>query len=1027
MFYRSYTISRETDRIRETARSLLTWKFIKRDGCTTHTVLTRAEKERVETMGAITLETLKVVLQAQYAGYQQDMEKVKEATRRVRETVDAEKKKINDSLGSVSADKAQKEIEKLQAAMAKQAEAVTAQEAVIANLKNKYQDMMNGITGNRTVSSLERQLKAAEKELAGLDQKLQPLLDKLTAAEEFEGMGLKMPEMDDVRAQIDAINPRYDELEDKADRIRQLLAQAQLNPDGTTEAQKLQQEIALAESKLRRLQDASADTNAKLSQMMNQKGTLREKVGGVIDRVRKLKTESGKTTSSMHSGLSKITSKIDQLRKRITGMVTSALVFNVLSKGIQSMKDTTYGYLKTNQEFNDSLNEIQTNLKVAFAPLYEWVLPGLNALMDKLAEASRTVAVFTSALFGKTYDQSYQAAKGMEQAKDALESYESAAEKSRGLAGFDELNNITETDGAGSGGSGKSDMLTDITGETKELSERMQAVLEKVQEFKDRISEIGMDFKMGDWFKAGGDISDLIIWINEEIENLIRSVDWDGAGAKVGQFLKGIKWLDILKSLKGVLMAAISGAASFWFASLNEAPFETALITGIALWKLSKFGGTLREKITSSIFGPELIAGMGAAWKSLGGLGGILTADLSTIMGAGTASEIGLTIGTGIIGGIMAAIGGWQLGKEIGKLINPEDADWYDNFKWFGDDGFFATISSDWKSAWDGLMDMASDYENNPVIATLTNLLGGPFIGASASIHSFREDLSNLDLAGWYENSVRPWFTLEKWEELGSNIKSSLHGKSEEFFAWWRERGAPDWFTASVNPWFTLERWLGLGENIKSSLKEKSEGFFAWWEESGVSKWFKASVSPWFTKEKWEEATAGMKEGLLSTCKKMVSTGTELINKLIDWINEKLHLKIDPVTIAGKEIFGGADIQLFTIPRIPVQQYATGGIVPRGQIFQAREAGPELVADFGGTTAVMNNDQIVQSVAGGVENGTYRAISPILLLLKEILALLEEQGGGSSAGGYDEEMLFNVIRRKSQEFYDRTGDSAFAG
>lgn len=75
----------------------------------------------------------------------------------------------------------------------------------------------------------------------------------------------------------------------------------------------------------------------------------------------------------------------------------------------------------------------------------------------------------------------------------------------------------------------------------------------------------------------------------------------------------------------------------------------------------------------------------------------------------------------------------------------------------------------------------------------------------------------------------------------------------------------------------------------------------------------------------------------------------------------------------------------------------------------------------------MNNDQIVQSVAGGVENGTYRAISPILLLLKEILALLEEQGGGSSAGGYDEEMLFNVIRRKSQEFYDRTGDSAFAG
>lgn len=999
-------------------------------------------------MGAITLETLKVVLQAQYAGYQQDMEKVKEATRKARETVDAEKKKINDSLGSVSTDKTQKEIEKLRATLAKQTEAVAAQEAVIANLKNKYQDMMDGITGNSTASSLERQLKAAEKELAGLDQKLQPLLDKLTAAEEFEGMGLKLPEMDDVRAQIDAINPKYDELEDKVARIRQLLAQAQLNPDSTTEAQKLQQEIALAESKLQRLQQASTDTSGSLARMMNQKGTLREKVSGATTLVRRLKTESGKTTSSMHSGLSKVTGKIDQLRRRITGLVSSALIFSVISKGIRSMKDTTYGYLKTNQEFNAALNQIQTNLKVAFAPLYEWVLPGLNALMDKLAEASRTVAVFTSALFGKTYDQSYQAAKGMEQAKDSLESYGAAAEKHRGLASFDELNNITESDSSGSGSSGGSNLLLGMTGGTKELSDRMQAVLDKVQEFKDRISEIRMDFKLGDWFKAGSDISDLIIWINEGIESLIRGVDWDGAGTKVGQFLKGIKWLEILKSLKDVLMAALEGAASFWFAGMKEAPFETALITGIALWKFSKFGGALRKKITASVFGPELIAGMGAAWKSLGGLGGILTTDLSTVIGAGTASEIGLTIGTGIIAGITTAIVGFQFGKWLGKQLFPDDAEWYDNFRWFGENGFFDTISQDWKISLKALDEMETDIRNNKIVQFLTGDLSGlmgakhktwdetktEILNAFSRIkdevsREWKVFMGNLDtISGWYENSVKPWFTKEKWEELGNNVKSGLHDKSEEFFDWWDESGASKWFRDSVDPWFTREKWSGLGENIKTSLKEKSESFFSWWDESGASKWFKNSVSPLFARKKWEEASAGMKDGLVATCQKMVSAGTELINKLIDWINEKLHLKIDPVTIAGKEIFGGADIQLFTIPKIPIQQYATGGIVPRGQIFQAREAGPELVADFGGTTAVMNNDQIVQSVSGGVENGTYRAISPILLLLKEILTLLEEQqGGGSGTGGYDEEMLFNVMRRKSQEFYDRTGDSAFAG
>lgn len=972
-------------------------------------------------MEAITLETLRVVLQAQYAGYQKDMEKVKEATRKTRETVDAEKKKINDSLGSVSTDKARKEVERLQAQLTRQTEMIAAQEAVVENLKNKYQDMMEGITGNKTESSLEKQLQAAEKELAGLDRKLQPLLEKLTAAEDFESLGLKVPGIDDVRSQIDELNPRYDELESKISRIRQQLAQIQLNPGSTTEAQKLQQEIALAEDKLRRLQDASTDTDARLSRMMNQKGTLKEKISGIIERVRKLKTESGHTTSAMHSGISKVTGKIDQLRRRITGLVSSALIFNVISKGIRSMRDSTYDCLKTNQEFNTSLNEIQTNLKVAFAPLYDWVLPGINALMSKLADASRTVAVFTSALFGKTYDQSYQAAKGMEQAKDALESYGTAAEKNRGLASFDELNNITETDGAGSG-NGESNMLAGVTDGTKELSDRMQAVLEKVQEFKNRVSEIGTDFKLGDWFKAGSDISDLIIWVNEGIESLIRGVDWDGAGSKVGQFLRGIKWLDILKSLKDVLLAALEGAASFWFASLKEAPFEMALITGIALWKFTKFGRTLGEKITASVFG----------------------------------TEIGATIGTGILGGLAGAFVGGVVGKlldnyVLGPIISFFDEDlgnYYKNFKWFGENGFFDTISQDWKISLKALDEMGTDIQNNKFVQFLTGDIAGlmgakhktwdetkaEVVGAVTWIKNeasreWEVFMGNLDtISGWYENSVKPWFTREKWEELGNNVKTGLHDKSKEFFAWWDEKGAPDWFTGSVSPWFTREKWSGLGEIMKSGLKEKSESFFSWWDKEGASKWFKVSVSPWFTKKKWEEASAGMKEGLVATCRKMVSAGTEVINKLIGWINEKLHIKWDPVTIAGKEIFGGADIQLFTIPKIPVQQYATGGIVPKGQIFQAREAGPELVADFGGTTAVMNNDQIVQSVAGGVENGTYRAVSPILLILKEILFLLQNQPDrGGSPGGYDDEALFNMVRQKAREFYDRNGDPAFAG
>lgn len=53
-----------------------------------------------------------------------------------------------------------------------------------------------------------------------------------------------------------------------------------------------------------------------------------------------------------------------------------------------------------------------------------------------------------------------------------------------------------------------------------------------------------------------------------------------------------------------------------------------------------------------------------------------------------------------------------------------------------------------------------------------------------------------------------------------------------------------------------------------------------------------------------------------------------------------------------------------------ITQYASGGNPTAGQMFVARERGPELVGNIGSHTAVMNNVQIVDSVADGV----YRAV-----------------------------------------------------
>ena len=61
-----------------------------------------------------------------------------------------------------------------------------------------------------------------------------------------------------------------------------------------------------------------------------------------------------------------------------------------------------------------------------------------------------------------------------------------------------------------------------------------------------------------------------------------------------------------------------------------------------------------------------------------------------------------------------------------------------------------------------------------------------------------------------------------------------------------------------------------------------------------------------------------------------------------------------------------------------------GGFVDAGQMFIAREAGPELVGNIGGRTAVANNDQIVEAVAAGV----YGAVSQ---------AMYEANGNGGNS------------------------------
>lgn len=169
-----------------------------------------------------------------------------------------------------------------------------------------------------------------------------------------------------------------------------------------------------------------------------------------------------------------------------------------------------------------------------------------------------------------------------------------------------------------------------------------------------------------------------------------------------------------------------------------------------------------------------------------------------------------------------------------------------------------------------------------------------------------------------------------------------------------------------------VDEGLSSESRWKALLKKPEEAFIKVNQiNNGVSGVFKGLGSALM-----EGITAGLSgfgDKFGNVFKNAVSAARGHINKLIDWMNEKLNISWDSLKVAGMTLIQKGSFQLATIPRIPV--FAAGGFPESGQMFVAREAGPELVGNIQGRTGVVNNEQIVDSVSAGVYRAVKEAMS----------------------------------------------------
>ena len=174
----------------------------------------------------------------------------------------------------------------------------------------------------------------------------------------------------------------------------------------------------------------------------------------------KLKDVSNSTTN-LGKVSDNVSNKFNKMGKMITQALKRVLIMATLYKVIRGFMNYMNSALKTNEQFNASLAQIKSNLQVAFMPIFQAILPAINALMSGLARVTSYLAAFMSAIFGKSFKKSADAANALNKQKDAIAGVGGAAKKAKKeadlmLAGFDEITNLSspKADDSGGGGGG---------------------------------------------------------------------------------------------------------------------------------------------------------------------------------------------------------------------------------------------------------------------------------------------------------------------------------------------------------------------------------------------------------------------------------------------------------------------------------------------------------------------------------------------------------------------------------------------
>ena len=542
-------------------------------------------------------------------------------------------------------------------------------------------------------------------------------------------------------------------------------------------------------------------------------------------------------------------------------------------------------------------------------------------------------------------------------------------------------------------------------------------------------------FETFDFAAAGQTVNTFANGLLDMAISGVENTNWFSVGQKIGDFLGELDWGKILAKTGKLIVSGIGASLAVSAGMMEVSPIETSILAGIAAFRFPGVGKIIAkgigESIASGISLKTIVLTVGsmtlsgASLPALDVVGNQIMDVLSSFLkelipdwafdflshlGAGI--SLGAVAGSwfpgagtvagAIVGGILGALAGIKIdGKSVLKTIGDKIFN-FDMTKFF-----FEEAKKSFETAFDA--DSFGEIGLNIVMGILEGIAGAITFVAEPFV----------DLFEWIYNGICDVFGIaspaKEMEPLGEYILLGIIEGFRGTFEDWT-KSLDEWFDDYIAPWFTVKKWSELYETMKSQMKEKWDETVKQWD-SDISTWWEDHVLSWFSKEKWTSGLSGVKDGFEGAFSAAFDAVKQLWNRFANWLNEKLNFDIDPIEIGGIRVFDGAEINLGKIPT-----FASGGFPAAGQLFVARERGPELVGRIGSRTAVANNEQIVDAVARGVymalngsgtdEDALYRAFRR---------ALADE----SIHAVLDSERTFKRMQKLAKEYKNRTGVPAF--